>query len=188
MIFQRKPLFLLSLMFVCLSYQCVMASHPFHVSCAEIEYNQNRETFEVALCVWPEDLAKAVSKMEEESIDIDALSEAKRDEIFKKYVFQKFRFVDASVAGNEQPLPATIRWIGSELDVKKGWLYFEVDAKSAGTQWTIENQMFFELNEDQLNQVQVRNGHALLSQTLSANEPAVDWSRKSGAGKVRRLN
>ena len=63
----KRVLTLICLAASCLSTQNAMASHPFHVSSAEIEYNQNRETFEVAICLWPEDLAKAVSKMEQKT-------------------------------------------------------------------------------------------------------------------------
>ena len=174
----KRLLTLICLAAACLSTQIAMASHPFHVSSAEVEYNQNRETFEVAICLWPEDLAKAVSQMEQKPIDIDAISETERDKLFKKYVSQKFRFINSSTAEDEEQQPATIRWVGSELNLKQGWLYFEVDAKSAGTEWTIENKMFFEVNEDQLNQVQIRHRKALMSQTLSTNQPAVEWSAK----------
>lgn len=156
-------------------------SHPFHVTRAEVDYNAKRQTFEVAICVWPEDLQRAVSKLEKRDVKIDTESETKRDEMFSRYVAKNFQFVakaDASADKNEKPSAAKIRWIGSELEVKQGWLYFEVDAKTAATNWTIENRMFFELNDDQLNQVQIRSGKTLESQTLSALQTSVEWNRK----------
>jgi len=169
------------LAFSLLTLLCIVgtacASHPYHVSMAEIEYNPTRKTFEVALCVWPEDLQKAVSKMEYRVINIDIESESSRDKLFAKYVAQKFQFLPSGkVEKGGELTAASIRWVGSELTLKKGWLYFEVDAKPASGGWTIENNLFFELNEDQLNLVQITAGKSLKSQTLSANQPSLDWS------------
>jgi len=168
--------------------ESAFASHPFHVTRAEIEYNAKRKTFEVALCVWPEDLERAVSKLEKRTIKIDVESETSRDEIFSRYVAKNFQFfpqtqstktaTEKDVDEKEIPTAAKIRWIGSELEVKQGWLYFEVDAKTAATNWSIENRMFFELNDDQLNQVQIRHGKVTESKTLSGQQSSVDWSRE----------
>ena len=161
-----------------LSATDLFASHPFHVSRSEIEFNSKRKTLEVALCVWPEDLETAISKMEKKSIDIDSLSESKRDELVMKYVVRTFRFFPgSSVTEKEQPKPAKIRWVGSEIGIKKGWLYFEVDASNAAKLWSIENEMFFELNDDQMNHLEIRNGRKWSSQTISLKTPAVQWSR-----------
>jgi len=170
----------LLLLAVALTGMCeaAIASHPFHVTRAEIEYNAKRQKFEVAICIWPEDLAKAVSKMEDRTVNIDTESETNRDKLFAKYVAKKFRFTAKSDDANEKPTAATIRWIGSELEVKQGWLYFEVDAKTTAANWSIENRMFFELNDDQLNQVQVRNGKLVESLTLSPNQTTAKWSRE----------
>ena len=56
-----------------------LAAHPYHVSRAEIQYNASRGTFEVALCVWPADLEKAVGQMQKKAIDLDTLTEAQLD-------------------------------------------------------------------------------------------------------------
>lgn len=188
---QLKAILLLLAVALTLPVETANASHPFHVTRAEVEYNAKRQTFEVAICVWPEDLALAVSKMEKRTVKIDSESEVSRDEIFSRYVAKNFRFVAQTKTDNaktengkaddtkEKPAAAKVRWVGSELEIKQGWLYFEVDAKTTATDWTIENRMFFELNEDQLNQVQIRNGKQLDSETLSANQTSTKWSRET---------
>ena len=162
------------------SSSSAVALHPYHVSRAEVEYNAKRKTFEVALCIWPEDLQRAISATSHRQIDIDSISEAKRDQHFHKYVQQKFRVFpsnDVEEEGEQFKIkPAAIRWVGSELELKQGWLYFEVDAKAATNSWTIENEMFFELNDDQLNLNQLRVQKAVYSQTLSGNNPQMHWS------------
>jgi hypothetical protein len=167
--------------------------HPYHVTRAEVEYNSTRQTFQVALCVWPEDLQKAVSKIEGKAVNVDSEPEANLNLLMKKYVASKFRFLPAvasdekaegtetGTAGKEdsaaepEPKPAEIRWVGSEVKIKQAWLYFEIDA-SAGTEWQIENRLFLEFNEDQLNQVQIRNGKQWFSKTLSATLTTANWS------------
>lgn len=158
-----------------------LASHPFHVSRAEVDYNAKRKTLEVALCVWPEDLEKAVSKMEKSSFRIDDETEKKRDLLFKKYVEKKFRFLPNGKAEGEKKAAAVIRWVGSEIKIKQGWLYFEVDVSDSAANWKIENSMFFELNDDQMNHIQVRNGKVLNTQTLSDKTPSMDWAKQPKA-------
>ena len=51
------------------------------------------------------------------------------------------------------PAAKKIKWYGHEADAKQAWLFFEV-AGDAGANWSVENRVFFELNDDQLNHVQ----------------------------------
>ncbi len=184
----RKPLAAALLVLLCVS-QTVSAPHPFHVSRAEIEYNAKRKTFEVALCVWPIDLEEACSSLSNQRLDIDEMDEKSRNHIFNQYVAQKFRFLPSVDEKKEEQgengtetedtkkvLPAPIRWAGSEITLKQAWLYFEVDAKSDAEEWTIENRMFFELHEDQLNLVQIKHQKNVKTLTLSMSEPSTDWS------------
>lgn len=162
------------------SVQSFAALHPFHVSRAEIEYNGKRKTFEVAICVWPDDLEKAVSKSEDKLIEIDSISEKSRDRVLSRYVAKSFLFVPSVKEKKEaeaESKPAPIRWVGSEFSLKQAWLYFEVDAKANSEDWIIENQMLFEIHEDQLNLVQIKNERDLKTLTLSTSEPATKWSR-----------
>lgn len=129
---QFKAILLLLAVALTLPGEAANASHPFHVTRAEVEYNADRQTFEVAICVWPEDLALAVSKMEKRTVKIDSETEASRDEIFSRYVAKKFRFVAQTKTDNtkktdaksddakqEKPAAAKIRWVGSSLKSSK---------------------------------------------------------------------
>jgi len=46
-------------------------AHPYHVSVAEIERDVETDRLEVALKVWPEDLEKALTAQEGESVNLD---------------------------------------------------------------------------------------------------------------------
>ena len=128
----------------------LVASHPYHVSFAEVEWNPKTGNFEVGLCVWPADLEKAISKMEDRSVDLD--KETELSAVCKAYVTSRFRIVnDAGQAGQ-------IRWVGEQVDLKQAWLYFEVSGNQTPGNWKVDNRVFFELNSDQLNQIQVKTG------------------------------
>lgn len=145
-----------------------LGSHPYHVSNAEINWNPRSGNFEVALCVWPADLEKALAKDQQRVIDLDQVADL--DKLIHNYVQKKFliRPVVAEDSGDAnsrqkksgpmQPEVASIRWVGHEHDLKTAWLYFEVEGGKQGGQWTFENRLFFEFNSDQLNHVEVTVG------------------------------
>ncbi len=128
----------------------VVASHPYHVSLAEIELNSKTGNFEVALCVWPADLEKALAIQLDKPVDLDKLSDLDRH--LAAYVSRHFQIM------NLKGQPADIRWVGHQKDLKKAWLYFEVKTGQEQNNWTLENRVFFELNEDQSNQVNLKIG------------------------------
>ena len=159
---------------LCLSSP-LLATHPYHVSFAEVEWNPKTGNFEVALCVWPADLEKSISEMQGRPIDLDA--EPNLESAYQAYVSRRFRIVGDS--GKTSP----IRWVGSQVGLKQAWLYFEVAGDKKPGRWTIENRVFYELNDDQLNQIQVKVGPArkLVSSTIESKPiqfETDEWSRK----------
>lgn len=147
---ERLSKFALTILLASCFASTVAATHPYHVSLAEIELNPKTGNFEVALCVWPADLEKAIALQIDESIDLDTIE--KLDEHLATYVSKHFRILGGK---GEQ---ANIRWVGHEKDLKKAWLYFEVQTEKSKADWTLENRIFFELNEDQSNQVNLKIG------------------------------
>ena len=74
---------------------------------------------------------------------------------------RKFRITRAEgqdESNSDKNVAKSLRWVGHERDLKKAWLYFEISGDKAVHQWKIENQVFFELNEDQLNHVDFKYG------------------------------
>ena len=135
---------------------CCAASHPYHVSHAEVNWNPNSGNFEVALCVWPADLEKAISRQQGEPVDLDKIDNL--NELMERYIQKTFLLRPAKMKNgskDEQQQVSRIRWIGHEKSIKEAWLYFEITGMSSPSRWTIENRVFFELNEDQMNQVEL---------------------------------
>lgn len=64
------------------------APHPYHVSYAEVAFNSETGNFEVALCVWPTDLEKAIRVQEDKPIDLEKTKGL--DPMIAKYISRRF--------------------------------------------------------------------------------------------------
>ena len=131
------------------------ALHPNHVSLAEIEFDVKRGSFEISLCVWPEDLEKAISEINKSPTP---LTSENLKEFVPKYLSGKLFIRSQGQSLNEG---SSIRWVGAEIGVQKAWLYFELKPEDPGqfdgtSPIEIENKMFFELYDDQVNHVKFR--------------------------------
>jgi hypothetical protein len=159
----------------------LLASHPFHASSAEVEWNPKTGNFEISLCVWPADLEKAIGRQRNRAVDLDHIEDL--DEILAKYLASRFSIVPAKSANH--PTPNEIRWVGHEIDLRQAWLYFELPGDRQLDEWKIENRVFFELNADQVNQVQVKSGGPPESVSLSRGKLAFEFVTKRGSPKLR---
>ena len=146
----RHGLVLAALIFT-FSSAALGAVHPSHVSLTEIEFNTKSSAFEVSLCVSPEDLEKVINKLEGSST---ALTDETVAKLFPKYLKTNF-VVRAKSAQETEPL--SIRWVGAEIGLKKCWIYFELKVENEVNKWKIENNIFFELNDDQVNHFKIKN-------------------------------
>lgn len=118
-------------------------SHPFHVSVAELEYNVETKCLEVALRVWPEDLEKALNAESKKVIDLDKTQEI--DKLIFAYLKKN---ISVSKDGKKR---CEMQWIGKELEIKQAWLYFEIKTDQDPSDFHYSNQIFFELQDDQIN-------------------------------------
>lgn len=144
------------------------ASHPYHVSLTEIEWNPKSSNFEVAMCVWPADLEKAISDSTGTPVDFDKLSEAKTDQLMKRYLTERFELIDqAGQAG-------ALRWAGHQTGKKAIWMFFEIRGDLHPAQWSVRNRMFIEQNEDQLNQHRVKIAESSFSVATTTDKAIVE--------------
>jgi len=167
------------------------ASHPYHVSKSEINWNPKSGNFEVAMCVWPADLEKALRIQTGKPVDLDKVEDL--DSLLNSYVSKTF-FVRTKIENGKEtknetqeaprkPAPA-ISWVGHEKNNKEAWLYFEISGDKQDKNWTIENRIFFELNEDQMNQLQVTINGDLKSFISSAVLPRHGFQTKANVKNV----
>lgn len=146
--------------------------HPYHVSLAEFERNERSGNFEVSLCIWPADLEKALSQKNEKPIDLDEVENL--DDLIAEYLKEKVVFADSE--GNQAP----IRFVGCELDLQKGWLYFEVQTGKERDDWSFQNRIFFELNEDQINHFNFKMPRKIQSDACTIDKTTVQLGGTEG--------
>ncbi len=126
------------------------AAHPSHVSIAEAEYNPQSKHLEVALRVHPSDLERALRIRTKKRVDLDKTKNI--DALITAYLQDVFQIKASD--GKE----AQIKWVGKEISLKWGWLYFEVPVKEGLDKVKFSNQIFFELIPDQTNTILLKEG------------------------------
>ena len=196
--------------------------HPYHVSLAEVNWNAKSQKFEVALCLWPAVLEKALARQTGRSIDLE--KEANIDQLLETYIGKRFTIVStteptenskkktqpretkpvgstaaplatkktpksliapptpintvkATANSDSPPQAPKMKWFGHESDAKQVWLYFEI-AGEPGAKWTVENRVFFELNDDQLNHIQWNGSGKTETLVCNADNTRIVLSKK----------
>ena len=119
-------------LFLCSLPEQVVA-HPFHVSFAEVDWNAADGVLEVAVKIDPDDLESEVRLHCGKRIKIEDEASAR---YIANYLFGNLRFERPSSARVTKPKRAgkvgtgktspKYTWIGSEIDEKTAWLYFEI--------------------------------------------------------------
>ncbi len=143
-----------------------IASHPYHVSLCEMEFNPRSGNMEVALCVWPADLELALSRDTGKKVDLDSTTEL--DQKIAAYLEKRLRVMPA-MGGKTCP----IRMVGHEHNLKQAWIYLEFTNEHPTTEWTVDNRVFFELNADQLNQLNFKAPCGKQYYSLNSDQPTV---------------
>ena len=131
-----------------------VASHPFHISQAEIEYNVKTQSFEVALCMWAEDIETHFQNQSDKPFDFDKLKSDEIDKQLSEYVRARFSI---KTANQESSRKSAIQWVGHEMEKQKLWVYFEIPLKDT-SQITIENRILINQHPQQVNMMTVKQG------------------------------
>lgn len=134
-----------------LSFHLAASAHKFHVSFTQIEYNAQEKTAKITLRVFADDLEAALSQRSGKSVklahkDAAALIAAYLRETLelKGRNGQSKRFV----------------WIGLEPKADVALLYVEAKLPDGVAGLQLRQCVFFELFEDQVNQVLLKSGSA----------------------------
>lgn len=125
--------------------------HPLHSSHAVVEFNAETSSFEVSLCLFPDDLSQALSRRAGHTVAVETDSDM--DSLLARYTDEEFqlRF------GKEPRRP--LKWLGYELESQQVWLYFEFPIdEAAPTDVKIKNTVFMDQFDDQINIAYVRIG------------------------------
>lgn len=125
-------------------------AHKFHASFTEIERNPETKNLEVTIRVFPDDLENILGKREKKRIQIDAVEDAPR--VVGDYV-REHLVVRGPDGKNIQ-----WKWVGMEVKVDAVWIYVESPSPPSLDKWQVRDSLFFDLFDDQINSVTVRDG------------------------------
>ena len=123
-------------------------AHPYHVTFAEAELDASRWSLKIAIRTKPEDLEEALRRTSGRKDPLESLPD--RERWAYEYVRDKLRFSRA----NAPDLP--LRWVGMEISLQDAWIYLEVLLPSRVRDLTVTDHIFFDLEANQANTLEVR--------------------------------
>jgi len=144
-----------------------LLAHKFHVSMTQVDWNPQTQALEVVLQLFTDDLEAAVSGFKGKRVELLPENEGA---IFE-YLQTVLLFEDA--AGST----LAMSWVGMEMDVHRAWLYLEVPHAQGPEGLTVNQRVFFELFNDQVNTVNTGLGArkaTLVFQRDSGKTPLFD--------------
>ncbi|MFH5802674.1 DUF6702 family protein [Alienimonas sp. DA493] len=126
------------------------AVHPQHVTLAEAEWNPDSRSLEVALRITPAQLEEVVERHAGRAVDLDAESS---DAAVAAWLRSAFVVVppDPDPADDEAPAPAKLKYVGKEVGISVGWVYFEVPLPGGWEGVTIADRVRLDVEPEQHN-------------------------------------
>jgi len=140
-----------------------LQAHKFHVTMTEADFNAESGYLEVAVQVALPDLERALRRLDGNAGR--AKSQEERDARVAAYLDSTWVVLDA--AGEARSL----EWVGAEYTVKDAWLYFQVALPAGLHGAVVENRMFLELESEQVNTINFRQGKAAFTETCDRVTP-----------------
>lgn len=141
------------------------AWHKFYVSLAQVEYNAETKSLEIAIRVFPDDLELALKRANNRNVDLARTPDV--DKLLLAYLQTHFEIQNAK--GETQIL----QWVGKETEVDSTWLYLESPCPGGLTDARARNTLFFELYPEQANTINFKQ---------AARKNDLTWRRSSSSG------
>ena len=120
-------------------------AHKFYVSVTQIEYVKEKESVEIVMRIFIEDLEKLLRERYDKNITLNASkSEKQIDSYIENYVAKK-----VLIKVNNNPLD--FKFLGKEYEDDIVFCYLEIEDVSEITNFEISNTLFFEVFKEQQN-------------------------------------
>src|SRR5262249_44526690 len=129
-------------------------SHKIHVSVTHLEFNQPKQTVEIVIRVYTDDLENALSRQARHEVKIDparAGKDRRVSELVMAYLRNNFELKDR--AGR----PARLSWSGIEGQMDLFLLYVKGRMPGGLDGAQMRNKIFCELFDDQVNIVNAKH-------------------------------
>jgi hypothetical protein len=122
---------------------CLLPAHDYHSSIAEVRYQAKKQTIEVELHIFTDDLELALKKKLGTKVVLDNSKKYQTD--IADYVLAYFQIK------NTKKQAVVGKFIGKETDFEKHIVYIEFPAKSFSEKWTLRNSLMTDMYDDQFN-------------------------------------
>jgi hypothetical protein len=127
------------------------SAHKFHTSFTEANYNAEERLLEITLRTFPDDLELMLRKRNgKKSVRLDRKKES--EPLLIAYLQETFHLKDA------RGETVKLSWVGMDAGVDSAWLYFEARMPEGFAGAQLRNHFLFDLYEDQINLVNVKQG------------------------------
>lgn len=150
---------LLAVLICLLGSASVVEAHSVHQSTAEVEYNARTHKLEVSLTVFINDLELALIRQSERLMSFEKTPAKEFDAEIQTYLAKMF------VVTGADGKAAKLEWLGRELDEDTSktrdpavTLFFEVPLPQGVDRAMLQQAVFCDLFQDEVNLVQVRSG------------------------------
>ncbi len=125
--------------------------HDFHTSLTEMRVNAKEKTVEVTVRVFTDDIEKALTKANNgQRVRLELKDNF--GPLIDRYLKQNFVLTNGK--GQRRPY----QFLGKEFEADATWLYLEIPLTGPLTGFTLQNDVFFDLFDDQTNLVNVFYG------------------------------
>ncbi|HJR06316.1 MAG TPA: DUF6702 family protein [Pyrinomonadaceae bacterium] len=124
------------------------SAHKFHTSFTEADYNARERSLEITLRTFPDDLENILSRRNGKTVRLDQKKEA--EPLLAAYLQETFQLKNARGEAIK------LSWVGMDAGVDSAWLYFEARMPDGFAGATLRNQFMFDLYDDQINLVNVK--------------------------------
>ena len=158
--------------------------HPFHISVAEAQWNEDGSRLQVALRLTPRDLDAAISGATGRPVVLERQSDERAAELIQQYVRENFYLSPTPEAAERDDAEThaarrkRFHWVGIEQEVRYTWVYFELERPSGSGRadandasvW-LTNRVIFNAEPTQINTLQLMRTDPPVAVRTTAEEP-----------------
>jgi len=139
-------------------------AHKFYVSVTQIEYVKEKESVEIVMRIFIEDLEKLLRERYDKNITLNASkSEKQIDSYIENYIAKK-----VLIKVNKNPLD--FKFLGKEYEDDIVFCYLEIEDVSEITDFEISNTLFFEVFNEQQNIIKTNINSEMESFVLTSQK------------------
>lgn len=125
-------------------------AHKFYASLAQLDYNEETKSLEVALRIFADDLELALTKRQGHAVYLDKTPNVAK--AIRAYLQDRFE-----VRGRDGKVKE-LKWVGMEAQVDSAWLYFEIPVAEGLDGAQLRNRILLEQYPEQVNTTILKTG------------------------------